>query len=164
MTRRFWKRLFSHRQKQALCGRFLLYRLAETFPKYPVSAGLEGLHPHTFCLGWEPQGSEKPVMYSRAHSQRSCSLARTSHWQNYYSGIHFITAVFQWFKTERINLKSEYSGHWAKVTFVHFLKGLGSMWKFSIGGVSNMFIYVNPSLQLCLCSAFYILPGMKPQI
>lgn len=55
---------------------------------------------------------------------------------------------------------SEYSGHWAKFTFLHFWKGLWSTWKHAInrGGVRNVFIYANPSLWLCLCLIFYVLP------
>lgn len=44
-----------------------------TSPTYPTSAGLEGLGPHTFCVE-ETQGSERPVMYSRAHSPRPAVL------------------------------------------------------------------------------------------
>lgn len=56
---------------------------AETCTMWAPPASLSRLHSrmgrtehtHTLCLGFESQGSEKPLVYSRAHSQQSCSTA-----------------------------------------------------------------------------------------
>lgn len=83
MTRQFWKRLFNHRQKRAPCASHclhLLRGLAKSFlPWAAHRAGWGGRSTHTLCLGGESQGSEKPLMYSRAHSPQSCSTARRNH-------------------------------------------------------------------------------------
>lgn len=79
-----------------------------------------------------------------------------------------MTAVSQWFRTERTNLKvSKYAGQWATVTFIHFLKGLWSMWKQMVntGGVINVFVYVSPSSRPYLCfTLIYFLWNEAPDL
>lgn len=174
MTRQFGKRLFSHRQKHAPRGHPQLLTAATSsqdwqrlpFPKYSTSAGLGGRSPHTVCLGRETRGPQKPVMYSREHSQRSPFHSQEEPLTKLLIRHTFYGSSFSGIQNRKNKSKSEYSGHWATLTSIHFWVGFWSVWKHmvNIGGVSNVCImpthlygctYAFPSIYNTSC-------GMKP--